>query len=990
MVNNLYANKISKESPSGIWTLDDDLSITPTALPDSINLDGLYGIEADAYGFDSNYGYYISTTSSASDVLAFNDAIPMVFGATNSTTLYSGEGTPSLIIPGKGFMHDYGKNKNITVEFWTKIYCNDNVLEKRIFGPINSTDGLYVSGPFLTLKFGNAVKSHYIGEWGRPMLVTISYNSEKILMSINGSPVTLLEFDIDLSTPNTEPEDNWLAFFAYDDIPVISIDCIAIYPYNVSSKQSKLHFVYGQALEEPESKNAETNELPVIIDYQMSGTAGNHNYPDHSVWSDGYLKNMSINNKQLSSPSFEIPTISFDDKTIQESDWLYTNKINNQILDPTKSNMFLRLKPQEYTDPASGDTELTSLYWTNNSHFLIQDFKIGSKRADAFYLTGRADRFIDSATETIVDILDQLNNVFSIKIEYPASGGTNATVRYYYNGSVFDNTLSFTVTASQMFSIGLDIKNFTDSVDNEEIEEFFSDPESLNVYFGGSYNYSSTFSGRVYSFGFLSSSDIGQIEGVTSDNSIFPDGVLNGSVETLQSFVGGFSVRPTMTFDVYDVDVSSNGYWSDIIPLKILSKEVGGDYIIDYIQLNVDFPDFINTQNNVIRSYVTFLNVDETSTMQTTATDVAIPSNGFISTTDWATKRYEFVSGNILEVPLAGSTDSELSIKIELEIKNIDISRNPIKLRRVEISSRAFDEVEVVGTKSGKNLSILGNNSFVRLHKKSSPYLYLSKNSGIKLINSSNTYDGSSYIKVAINESFSENYFVSAIQFAFRSNFEFTNTTSYSLAKLRLADGSTYYVSLVGTPNGRARIVTDITTIDGYSDAKFLINGKETDISSYSPELALINPYDWNMVTLSFTQPLNFGSLDTSADIAIRLDGNFSYDNVSTYQVPDQKLSQVVIYDTWSEYDEEYRWDNLDEDNNPATTPAGTVTWENIAIEAVLPGGNISIDAQTVYLSYIGGLRLSNDPDGTVLRLPSSKWKSYNGYSEIKSVYIPL
>jgi hypothetical protein len=46
-----------------------------------------------------------------------------------------------------------------------------NTYTKKIFGPIASSDGLYVESGFITLKIGNAFRSHFVGEWYRPMLI---------------------------------------------------------------------------------------------------------------------------------------------------------------------------------------------------------------------------------------------------------------------------------------------------------------------------------------------------------------------------------------------------------------------------------------------------------------------------------------------------------------------------------------------------------------------------------------------------------------------------------------------------------------------------------------------------------------------------------------------------------------------------------------------------------------------------------------------------
>jgi len=992
MITNLYANKVYAENPSALWTLDEDMPTSGTlaALPASINLNGLYGVGAEVYGFGNDFGYYISPNSSPSNLLVFNNAIPIVYGAQNSTSIYSGDGTPALIIPGKGFMHDFGKNKNITVEFWAKIVSDENTTERRIFGPINSTDGLYVNGPFLTLKVGNAVGSHYVGQWGRPMLIDISYTDEKISLIVNGAPVLLLDFDINYTTFNTEPEDNWLAFFAYDSIPVINLDCISIYPYGVSNKQAKLHFVYGQAVEEPESKNTEVSDLPILIDYQMSKTAGNHNYPDHSVWSDGYTRNLSINNRQLSAIAMEKPEISFSIEGTSKSDWLYTNKINNELVN--RSSKFLRMKPRKYNDQASGGTVFTADYWTENSNFFFEGLRVGSKRAEGFYLVGVADRYIANKSEVIVDILDDLKNRFSIIINYPSAGGQTATIQYVYNGTSI--LYSFTLTSTQDFSVGLNIQDFIDSVNNDEVEQFFSNAEDLSVFFGGASDYSSTFSGSIYSFGFLTSLDISLIDGYVSGGSkvgyvsagqgapagwssdgpgVFSNGVLEKNIVRLKTAICGVTVKPTMTFDVYDIDVSSNGYWADIIPLKILSKEVGSQYSVDYLQLNIDFPEFSNTSNSTVRSYVSFLDVDDTDTMYSNMYDVSVPAGGIISTTNWATQRYEFVNGSIVKIPPIGSVDSELSIKIEIEVTAKDIFRNPIKIRRLEVASHAFDGQQQVGTKSGKDIYGVGSNCFLKLHKLSTPYMYFSKNSGIKLLDSTNSFNGSSFIRVPINEFNSSGYYLSVLQFAFRSDFSFVNATVYDIIRMILPQSVTYDIYATGQSNGTANIAIDNIASNTVT---VLVNGKSS---------ATIRPFEWNIVTIGFLEPLNFGNINPAIETGLRLVNNFSYDGISVYQIPEEKLNRQIFFDQWSDYDTETTWDG------PVDNDTGLdEIWYNIAVDLSVAVGNIALNPTNTYLNYIGALRMSNGPDFRVLSFPGTKWTSYTGYNQVSLTQIPL
>ena len=106
------------------------------------------GVEAEAYGLGGDSGYYL-----------INDNALV---ARNSTILSPNTaGEPSLIIPGKGFLNEAGQYKEYTVEFWTRINSNATT-PKRIFGPIASSDGLYVESGFLTFVIGNNFGSHFV------------------------------------------------------------------------------------------------------------------------------------------------------------------------------------------------------------------------------------------------------------------------------------------------------------------------------------------------------------------------------------------------------------------------------------------------------------------------------------------------------------------------------------------------------------------------------------------------------------------------------------------------------------------------------------------------------------------------------------------------------------------------------------------------------------------------------------------------------------
>jgi hypothetical protein len=175
-----YVNGIT----AGQWSEEFNtfsLGLEPISLPSTIALDVDAAVEADAYGLGGESGYYIVNDNK---LVARNSGVPMVFGANGITTITpNSSNKPSLIIPGKGFLNKLGQFKEYTLEFWIRI--NSNAYEpKKIFGPISSSDGLYVESGFLTLVIGNKFLSHFIGEWFRDLSDRyLSPKAREIVMS---------------------------------------------------------------------------------------------------------------------------------------------------------------------------------------------------------------------------------------------------------------------------------------------------------------------------------------------------------------------------------------------------------------------------------------------------------------------------------------------------------------------------------------------------------------------------------------------------------------------------------------------------------------------------------------------------------------------------------------------------------------------------------------------------------------------------------------
>ena len=271
-----------------VFPTDIDLTTTSDVVP------------AAAYGISSDTAYYLVNENY---LVAKNTGIPLVFGASGVTKLIPNGSSPSLILPGKGFLHEEGRYNNYTVEFWLRIN-SDAYTPKRIFGPIGSEDGLYVEGGFLTLFIGGNFSSHFIGEWFRPMLIDITLVSDNATVLLNGDQVISLDFvtsSIDLASGI---EENWLGFYAHEDVTPIEIDCVAIYSYRVPDVVAKRRWVYGQGVGSSENIDSAYSGSSVAIDYTFADYTANYNYPSFAQWQQGSFDNLATTATSLTTTWF--------------------------------------------------------------------------------------------------------------------------------------------------------------------------------------------------------------------------------------------------------------------------------------------------------------------------------------------------------------------------------------------------------------------------------------------------------------------------------------------------------------------------------------------------------------------------------------------------------------------------------------------------------------------------------------------------------------
>jgi len=616
------------------------------------------GVEANSYGLRTENGYYLSSNQT---LRAVSSGLPMVYGAGNSTVLRPNiDNLPSLIVPGNSFMNATGQYTDLTLEMWLKIQSFATG-SRKIVGPIASEDGLYINDAFLLLKIGENFGSYYVAEWDRPMLVAIRLGANSASLILNGEEVISFNFNTAaLSFPEktvvvdgVEKDQDWIGFYAYEDVPRIEVDCIGIYPDLVPNIVEKRRWVYGQGVALSENIKGSDIKSTVVFDYPVAGYAKNYSYPDIGRWSQGINENLLAENSYLGLPSYSLPEFKFDNRTYEE--WFDDVKDDTGLFGTS-----MTLRPQ--TDSSENSWEST------NGYMLFPKLNIMAQETKAFYAVFEPDENNDQR-----QILFYLENDVTKEILEVYLQGEVIVYTFKYltsNGTVQEEVVE-TVTgeyqAGTFLFVGIDIDRFTDFFGGR-VSTFFGSRQNIKVYLGGSREFQNTYSGKIYRVGFCTARNLAKIFTVFGDNGIaasannfennadsVKDGgtlfrsqntegnfigsfdpitagnaltdppstyweeVLNGGdqyfgnlntafdevidggsvlsllIETVLGHVASYTLVPKTFLGNYVLDVAVNGYWQDYVPLSYFAKYITGEdnlkyYDLDFIQFNIGYP----------------------------------------------------------------------------------------------------------------------------------------------------------------------------------------------------------------------------------------------------------------------------------------------------------------------------------------------------------------------------------------------------------------
>jgi hypothetical protein len=1047
-----YINGISL----GQWSEEfnsTSLGIYPVDLPEELGFESsTQGIPAKTYGLAQNDGYYIVQSNK---LVAKNTGIPMVYGATGVTRLYPNS-APSLVLPDQGFLNENGKFREYTVEFWLRV--NNNSSEpKKIFGPCSTDDGLYVDGPLIILKINNNIQTYYVGEWGKPMLIDIKYSSNGISVLMNGDQIIEMKFDAaSLSFIKEGVENNgFLGFWSYEEVPVIEIDCVAIYSYQVPNVVAKRRFVYGQGVDFPENINTAYSGSSVFIDYEFADYTNNYIYPDLGRWNQGVRNNIDIINNTLSAPNYSLPELVVESG---DTSALESAVFNNTI--QAEQDTFFTFKP--------------SNSWTDNGYFMFDSFNFLQEEIKAFYAVIKALRETDEEEVILYIDSESTSNHFSIVID-----GNQIKYKLLFNGEESVIYSAATVIPGEVFPIGIDIRKFSDYF-GQNVASFFGNRSDLKFYVGGTKGFANSFHGKFYNISFCNSQNLAEVADLfnlkgcvleyedvfdlytsnidmnggeyTGNDISFWRYFIDGGTPTeyssyrLMDHTASYTLFVKNYFDKYYLDIAVKGYWKDYLPLSYFAQYVTdtkGDqyYDLDFIQFNIDYPapskyskleslpvqwkygvpvtqdgitypsltqeysspvqrdyadldnqlftgysDYTDLKNKAsntyiydtdksfVKSYITFEYVS--SGINTSdnyfSTTLAAPKDGVISPgADWMRTKYEVVDNVIIYPPQENI--NELAMVTRLDFKIDGILTHKVKVKTLEYASQAFNESSPnrIGTrfgipiypylKSGYYYNYKAKNPF-SIYKKSSPYLFLTKNSGIELRGS---YDPKidRGLSIPINSSVVENFKVMAMQTAIKYDKDFFPYAPVQLFEIESADQHIKFFVVANSQNGKRGKVYAINAKTGQLEngIAFYWNGKIVK----DPVMTV---GEWGFLGISFSNLLDFSFTVGS----IRVTSPIMFNILSFYQQTTLQEVQQITTRPWFKV----KYAGVTELDWEFWHPA--YRWGEVLV--VSTKSYYGVDPEAIYKSYTGTNKIIIDTDN-VFTLGGYEYNFYQNTS---------
>jgi hypothetical protein len=518
------------------------------------------------------------------------------------------------------------------------------------------------------------------------------------------------------------------------------------------------------------------------------------------------------------------------------------------------------------------------------------------------------------------------------------------------------------------------------------------------MYVAGDESGDYSFTGRLYSFGLSTVLNSSKISDSFDSNGI----VLIDNGQELIDHTASYTLLPSEAYQKYFLDIGVAGYWQDYLPLSYFGQFVENAqgekfYDLDFLQFNIGYPTtselvedsgstqmYYDTTGAQIKSFVTFQYLVDGANIPTDFVNQETPNEYRIIDVseyeNWETTRFE-VLNNSLIYPIKTVDFNELAIVYSLEFNSRGILSKPILLNRLQLASQALNDnsSNPIGTRFGVDLvpykkngiyySYKSKNPF-SIYKESTPYLYLTKNSGIEVRGELDILENRG-LSLPINKELSTDYRVSAMQLWTRYDQDTFPSTATELFEINHKNGSIkFYLQANSSLGDRGKIFALNENGIEYNGLAFYLNGNLVR----EPVLSI---KEWSTIGISFLTPLTFDSYLGSINIT----GPAIFNNIAYYQA--SSLQEVesrtirpwfkVLTDGVTVFDWQFWFNNF--------------TWDGMLV--VGSSQFYGINPTDIYKTYIGTNKIIVD-DGEGLMYQPEKLKVYTEIEWSTTVSTPV
>ena len=266
---------------------------------------------------------------------------------------------------------------------------------------------------------------------------------------------------------------------------------------------------------------------------------------------------------------------------------------------------------------------------------------------------------------------------------------------------------------------------------------------------------------------------------------------------------------------------------------------------------------------------------------------------------DWAASKFEIVDNTII-YPSKSVDFNDLAVVYSIDFNVRGIINRPIKIKELEIASQALSDnaFNSVGTrfgvdlvpykKSGIYFDYKSKNPF-SIYKSSTPYLYLTKNSGIE-VRGDFDFETNRGIAMPINKELSDEYRVSSMQAWMFANQDSFSASPIEIFEIQYKEDTIKFYMVADSPSGSRAKIYAMSSVTGaeYTKLTYFWNG----VSVQNP---IITIKEWGSLGLQFSSALNFDLYIG----AINLNGPILFNNISFYQANNLQQIQSIVTRPW-------------------------------------------------------------------------------------------